>query len=72
MSAEAWVDNLPRTIEAFFYMSASDEGYRKRSIDAHAAFLEMYDLTAGEVPLVLYDPSSLADNGPLLVCVLCG
>lgn len=67
LSAEAWVDNLPRTIEAFFYMSMSDEGYRERARAVHKAFLNTYRLTPAAVPLVLFDPT----NNPLFTCVIC-
>mmetsp|Transcript_68415 Transcript_68415/g.204963 ORF Transcript_68415/g.204963 Transcript_68415/m.204963 type:complete len:291 (+) Transcript_68415:527-1399(+) len=67
LSAEAWVRNLPGTIEAVFYMAISDEGYRDRARGVHRAFLEEYGLTGATVPLVLFDPTSEA----LFACVKC-
>ena len=53
-------DHLPHSIQGFFVMqgaSAAADGY-SNVVNAHRAFLSEYGLSADEVPLLTFNPSS--------------
>ena len=61
----SWNANMPNTIEAFFMLEGAgveltpDKGRGQAGYarEAHRNFLERYDLTEEEVPLLAFDPS---------------
>mmetsp|Transcript_47401 Transcript_47401/g.106896 ORF Transcript_47401/g.106896 Transcript_47401/m.106896 type:complete len:188 (-) Transcript_47401:158-721(-) len=69
LNADVWVSNLPRTIEAIFYLQSSNDAYRQRAEGVHSAFLDAYGVTAAITPLVLFDPSRWPNA--MFSCVRC-
>ena len=58
LDAASWARNMPRTIMAVFVhkgASAADVATSKR---VHSDFLQEYDITDNETPLVVYDPQT--------------
>ena len=52
------VDRLPGSVLAFFYMNASSNAQKNRTLAAHALFHRDWPglLMAGKVPLLIYKP----------------
>ena len=55
VGAEAWVRNLPHTINAVFVHKGAPANDVANSKRVHANFLEEYGITSEETPLVEYD-----------------
>ena len=56
----SWNANLPRTVEAFFYLEnvgTAGQGQVSYARDAHSRFLREYGVTDFEVPLLGFDPA---------------
>ena len=49
---------LPAVIEAFFYLANSNEWFQGIARDTHRRFLEEYQLTEADVPLLRFDQTA--------------
>ena len=49
-----WADALPTAIEAFFVPEDAPEDAKERARTAHAAFLQEYQVSADDVPLLMW------------------
>ena len=60
LESAAWVDRLPSTIIAVFYLRIGHGGTeeaRDYAQRVHAAYAREFGLAAGTVPLLVYDPA---------------
>ena len=57
LDADAWVNHMPQTFEAFFFQAASHPESVSQARSQHAAFVSRYG-GGTVVPLVIYDESN--------------
>ena len=58
LSAETWVDNMPNTVLAVFYLRRARAEQIAHARQVHANFLKRYRLPSSQVPLIEYDEAA--------------
>ena len=66
LNSSIWVEHLPKTVEAFFHLKGSNPSGDavNNAHKAHLDFLQQYELTDEDVPLLELDLSQLHEPGP--------